>query len=121
MKVTLLFESFEYLLTLSSGGLTLPAYDLTKYVCTSFAMLELCDNMIHKTELHERDAAENMLKFNNLPQPFLCESHSQAIKLINRIISNVYFNNAKKHVNNQVRQDVLVKQLKQKRRKRRRT
>ena len=52
------FECFDCLLTLSRGGLTLPASDLTHYVCKSFAVLELCMNMIHKTELHERDAAE---------------------------------------------------------------
>ena len=34
------FECFEYLLALSrSGGLTLTAFDLTQYVCKSFAML----------------------------------------------------------------------------------
>ena len=54
-------------------------------------MLELCDTMIHKTELHVRDAAEYALKFNDLLLSFLC--HSQPIKLINRIICNVYFNN----------------------------
>ena len=63
-------------------------------------MIELCDSMIHKTELHERDAAENVLKFNDLHLLFLCESHSQAIKLINRILCNVYFNSAQKHVDN---------------------
>ena len=79
----------------------LPASDLIQN-CKSFAMLELCDNRIHKTALHEKDAAENVQKFDDLPLPFLRESHSQAIKLINCVICNVYFNNAKKHVNNQV-------------------
>ena len=46
-------------------------------------MLELCDNTINKIELYERDVPENVQKFNNLPQLFLCKSHSQAIKLIN--------------------------------------
>ena len=85
----------------------LPASGLTQYVCKSFAMLKLCGIMIHKTELHKRDSAKNVLKFNDLPLLFLCESHSQAIKLINRIISNVCFNNAKKHVINQVWRDVV--------------
>ena len=56
------FECFEYVLALSRGRLTLMASDLTQYVCNSSAVRELCDNMIHKTELHERDAAENALK-----------------------------------------------------------
>ena len=38
------FEYFEYLLTLSRRGLILPASDLIQYVCTLFAMLELCDS-----------------------------------------------------------------------------
>ena len=53
-----------------------------------------------------------MLKFNDLSLSSLCESHSQAIKVINLIICNVYFNNAKKHDNNQARQEV-VEQFKQ--------
>ena len=57
--------------------------------------------MIHKTELHERDATEDVLKFCNLSLSFLCESHSQAITVINRIICD-FFYDAKKHLNNQV-------------------
>ena len=53
-----------------------------------------------------------MQKTNDLPLSFLCESHSQAIKIINCITCNVSFNTAKKHVNNQVRQEV-VEQFKQ--------
>ena len=33
--------------------------------------------MIHKTELHERDAAENGLKFTDLPRSFLKAIHKQ--------------------------------------------
>ena len=38
--------------------------------------------MIHETELHERDAAEKVLKSNNLPMSVLCENRLQAIKLV---------------------------------------
>ena len=51
----------------SHRELTLLTSDLTRYVCQSFAMLELYDNTIRKTEPHERDTAENELKFNDLP------------------------------------------------------
>ena len=104
---------------MSRGRLALPASDLTQYYCKSFAMQKLCDNMINKPEHHENDAAKNVPKFNNLPLSFLCESHSQAIKLINRIFATLT-SNAKKHVNNQVRREV-VDQFKQRQRKRRRT
>ena len=72
--------------------------------------------MIDKTKRHERDAAENVLKFNDMSLSFLCESHSQAIKLINRIICNVYFNNAQKHVDDQVPREI-VEQFKRRPRK----
>ena len=73
-------------MALFCGGLTSLTSDLTQCVRKDFAMLELCGSMIHKTKLHERNDA---LKFSDLPLPFLCKSHSQAIKLINRIICNV--------------------------------
>ena len=63
-------ECFEYLSTLSRGALTQPATDLTHYVSKSFAMLELCEYIIRQSDLHERVAAENVLKFNDLPQSF---------------------------------------------------
>ena len=46
-------ECFEYLSTLS------------------FAMLDLCEYIIRQSDLPERVAAENVLKFNDLPQSFL--------------------------------------------------
>ena len=73
-------------------------------------MLELCDNMIHKTErISQKDAVENVLKLKNLPLLFLCESHSQAIILFNQILCNVYFNNAQmlKNMLIQVRREVV--------------
>ena len=92
------FGCFECFLALSRTGLSLPASDMTQYVCKSFALLELCDYMIYKTELHKRDAAENVLKFSDLPLSFLCESDSQVIKLINLIICYVYFNDSQKYL-----------------------
>ena len=113
-------ECFEYLSTLSRGALTQPATDLTHYVSKSFAMLELCEYIIRQSDLHERVAAENVLKFNDLPQSFLCDNHLENIKFINRTICNVFFNNTQKLVNSQVRREV-VQQFKERQRKRRHT
>ena len=113
-------ECFEYLSTLSRGALTQPATDLTHYVSKSFAMLELCEYIIRQSDLHERVAAENALKFNDLPQSFLCDNHLENIKFINRTICNVFFNNTQKLVNSQVRREV-VQQFKERQRKRRHT
>ena len=60
-------ETYDYLLKLSRGGLTLPASDLTDYVCKSFAMFELCETVTRKADLPERVAAEHILKLNNVP------------------------------------------------------
>ena len=111
-------ECFEYLSTLSRGALTQPATDLTQYVSKSFAMLDLCEYVIPQSDLHERVAAENVLKFNNLPQSFLSDNHLENVKFINRTICNVFFNNTQKLVNSQVRREV-VQQFKERQRKRR--
>ena len=113
-------ETYDYLLKLSRGGLTLPASDLTDYVCKSFAMLELCETVTRKADLPERVAAEHILKLNNVPLSFLCDNHSAVIKFINRSICNVFFNNGQKLGNSQVRKDV-VQNFKQRQRKRQRT
>ena len=77
------FECFEYLSALSRGALTQPATDLTHYLSKSFAMLDLCEYIIRQSDLHERVAAEKVLKFNDLPQSFLCDNHLENIKFIN--------------------------------------
>ena len=113
-------ESFEYLLTLSRVVLTKPATDLTQYVSRSFAMLDLCEYIVRQRDLHERVAAGNVMKFNDLSQSFLCDNHLESIKFINRTICNAFFNIAQKLVNNQVRREV-VQQFKERQRKRRHT
>ena len=110
-------ECFEYLSMLSRSALTQPATDLTHHVSKSFVMLDLCEYIIRQSGLHERVAAENVLKFNDLPQSFLCDKHLENIKLINRTICNVFFNNTQKLVNSQVQREV-VQQFKERQRKR---
>ena len=83
-------------------------------------MLVLCEYIIRKSDRLERVAAENVMKFNNLPRLFLCDNHLKNIKFINRTIYNVYFNNAQKLVNSQVRREV-VQQFKERQRKRQHT
>ena len=69
-------------------------------------MLDLCEYIIRKSDRHEIVAAENVMKFNDLPQSFLCDNHFEK-KFINRTICYLYFNNAKKFVNSQVRREVV--------------
>ena len=57
------FECFQYLSTLSRGALAQPATDLTNYVSKSFAMLDLFEYIIRQSDLHEKIAPENVIKF----------------------------------------------------------
>jgi len=114
------FENLDYLLSLSSGGLTIPAVDLKHYVCKSFAMLELAENIFRKFKRPERLTAEHVLSLNDMVPSFICDGHSSSIKFINRIISIIYLNNAQKLLTSQIRKDT-VEHFKQRQKKRRRT
>jgi len=111
-------KDFDYLFKLSRGGLTLPSVDLSHYVAKAFAMLETALGFIMKTDLTERHAAEAILTRNTCSQSFLCERHVSSIKVINRIICNIYFNNAQKLAANEVRRDA-VQQFKHRRKRQR--
>ena len=112
------FKEFEYLSKLNLGGLTLPSVDLAQYVFKSFAMLESAFVIILNSSMNERDAGECVLTKNTCSQFFLCEQHTFKVKFINRIICNVYFNNAQKLSANEVRKDT-VQQFKNRRKRRR--
>ena len=71
-------ETFVDTLKLSRGGLTMPAGDLTHYVCKSFAMLEFYEPIIRKADMPERVAAEHVLKLNDV-WSFLRDNHTEAI------------------------------------------
>ena len=111
-------KCFEYLSTLSQGALMQPATDLTHFVIKSFAMLDLCKYIICQSDLHERVAAENVLKFNDLPQSFLSDNYLESIKFINRTSCNIFFYNTQKLVNSQMLREV-VQQFKERQRKQR--
>ena len=110
----------KYLNRLSRGGLIFPAADLRHHMAKSFAILDLCHSEIIKSELSDRAAAEITLKRNNSPVTFLCTQHSDTLKFINRTVVNVYFNNARKIMSDQVRKD-SVKDFKQRQTKKRKT
>ena len=113
-------KSFEYLSTLSQGALMQPATDLTHYVSKSFAMLDLCKYITCQSDLDDRVAAENMMKFNSLPQSFLWDNQLENIRFITKTNCDVFFNNTQKLVNSQVQKEV-VQQFKERQRKQRRT
>ena len=79
---------------------------LALMLCYTLLPAYLCKYINGKSDQHERLAAENVMKFNNLPQSFLCDNHLEN-KFIHHTICNVYFNNAQKLVNNQVQREVV--------------
>ena len=51
----------SYVQILSRGGLTIPSTNLVNYGCTAFAILEFMDDLITKSGLPVRKAAEHVL------------------------------------------------------------
>ena len=72
----------------------------------------LCEYIICVSDRHERVAAENVMKFNDLPQSFLSDNHLEN-KLIYRSVCKIFFINAQKLVNSKVRTEV-IQQFKEK-------
>lgn len=110
----------NYLRKLSRGGLIVPTTDLRHHIAKSFAILDLCQHLARVSSLPERTAAEIALKRNNFPVSFLCNKHGDSIKFLNRTVANVFFNNARKVIQDTKRKDT-VKVFKHKRNKRQKT
>ena len=101
-------KNCNYLQILSRGRLLTPAEDFSHHVAKSFAILDTTLSLIRQSSLSERQAAEHiLLNKNDYPVTFLCEIHKPAIKQIYRTISNVYFNNERKSVSDEVRKDAV--------------
>ena len=115
-------EDHDYIRILSRGGLTVPSPNLTEYVCLSFAVLDICENTISKSELPARQAAQNALArvIGSVPG-FSCNKHVDYVKrYCNRVITNVFFNNARKIKTAEVRRDGVKAFKKSKREKKQR-
>ena len=97
----------NYLQKLSRGGLLVPATDLRHYIAKSFAILDLCQHLTRDADLPERMAAEISLARNNFPITFLCKDHSTLQKFLNRTVINVFYNNARKRIQDTRRKDAV--------------
>ena len=89
---------FLYVQDLSRGGLTIPSTNLVNYGCAAFTMLESADNLITKSGLPVRKAAEHVL-IHCLQsfQTFSCTTYEKiAQKIINSTAVNICFNNKRK-------------------------
>ena len=97
----------NYLRKLSRGGLLIPTTDMRHYIAKSFAILDLCQHLTRDAHLPERTAAEVCLLRNDFPVTFLCEELSNLVKFLNRTVSNVFFNNARKQIQDMRRQKTV--------------
>ena len=89
---------FLYVQILSRGGLTIPSANLVNYVCAAVAILEFVDDLITKSGLPVRKAAEHVLIhcFQSF-ETFACTTHEPiARKIANSTAVNIYFNNKRK-------------------------
>ena len=89
---------FLYVQILSRGGLTIPSANLVNYVCAAVAILEFVDDLITKSGLPARKAAEHVLIhcFQSF-ETFACTTHEPiARKIANSTAVNIYFNNKRK-------------------------
>ena len=101
----------EYLNLVSRGGLKVPSLELLHYTATSFGILDLIESLVRNSNVGERYACEHILKLFGPSPEFACnaEHHNDiAAKVANRIIVNIYFNNAQKESKDAKRKDNLA-------------
>jgi hypothetical protein len=93
---------------ISRGGLTVASQALQDYVASGFAILDVCEAIIHNSNIPSRKAGEYILsKFLSVDAyGFTCTGHEAEIcsKAI-RIIANCFFNNKRKCSTEQVTDD----------------
>ena len=90
-------DNDRYVKLLSRGGLKIPSNQLSHYVCDAFAILDATIDIINDSGFTARNAAEFILKESLINTGFSCEKDAEkACRKINRIITNIFFNNKRK-------------------------
>ena len=90
-------EDMQYVCLVSRGGLRKPSVELSQYTSTMFGMLQIIDPIVRKSSVGERTACEHLLKLFGPTPDFVCTEHNEwAGKVANRIIINIFYNNAQK-------------------------
>ena len=64
---------------------------------------------MRQTILPERSAATLAMKFNTYPTRFLCCNHQSDLDTVNITVINIYLNNERKRLSNEVRKDNVKK------------
>ena len=87
-----------YLKIISRGGLTVPSYSLSNYVCKAFSLLDYFIEIINKLDIPARTTCKyTLINMLDSYQSISCLNHEIKIQLfVNRVTSNIYLNNKKK-------------------------
>jgi len=108
----------RYLSNLSRGGLKRPSDSLRRCVAQGFAYLDACSDIIRQSPLPARKAGEQVLERVINGEYLLCDNHKERMqRLIIRTVTNIFFNNQRKRVNESVVTDRVVAFKRNKRRK----
>ena len=115
---TLESSDYDYIKTLSRGGLTIPSINLINYVCDSFAFIDYVNDDIISSGLTARKAALIVLNNCIKHDSFLCSCHWTDGKVyVDKIIVNVYFNNKRKIITDEIHKDNIASFKKRQREK----
>ena len=83
---------------ISRGGLTVPSYSLSNYVCKAFSQIDYFNEIINKSDIQARTACEyTLINMLDSYQSISCLNHERKIELfVNRVIPNIILNNKRK-------------------------
>ena len=115
-------SSTSYTSNLCRGGLVLASDVLCDYVAQSFAYLDASSSLIRQSSIPARRAAEEILSILQCRKRVFCKQHEvDNMSKVDRIISNIFFNNLRNRVTDSDLKDGIVAFEKNKRQKTRET
>ena len=115
-------SSTSYTSNLSRGGLVFASDVLCDYVAQSFAYLDASWSLIRQSKIPARRAAEEILSILQCRLRAFCKQHEvDNMSKVDRIISNIFFNNQRKRVTDSDVKDGVETFKKNKRHKTRET
>jgi hypothetical protein len=112
--------SSKYLDTLNRGGLMKPTESLAEYVCSSFSILDTAHDILmrHNDTIRE-SGLETLKRFQTEDITFMCDEHHElGRKTVNRIVTNIFFNNEQKIKTAQLRKNDVIEFKSRQRKKR---
>ena len=93
---------------MSRGGLTEPSQSLADYVCAGFAILDTTKDLLFQySDIIKHVSLLTLELFHT--NPFMCNDHHEwGRKLVNYIITNIFFNNEQSIKNANIQNDGIA-------------